>query len=115
MKCGTPVIGKIPRMVPEWMGTIDQNGTLNLNDNGIWTANLNSIPDIIATMVGLYLEDALPENITEGMKEYETKYTTEEFVKTLTDVYERTFANRIVELETTYTQLSEKELTEETK
>jgi glycosyltransferase involved in cell wall biosynthesis len=115
MKCGTPVIGKIPRMVPEWMGTIDQNGTLNLNDNGIWTANLNSIPDIIATMVGLYLEDALPENITEGMKEYETKYTTEEFVKTLTDVYERTFTNRIVELETTYTQLSEKELTEETK
>ena len=115
MKCGTPVIGKIPRMVPEWMGTIDKNGTLNLNDNGIWTANLNSIPDIIATMVGLYLEDALPENITEGMKEYETKYTTEEFVKTLTDVYERTFANRIVELETTYTQLSEKELTEETK
>jgi hypothetical protein len=115
MKCGTPVIGKIPRMVPEWMGTIDKNGTLNLNDNGIWTANLNSIPDIIATMVGLYLEDALPENITEGMKEYETKYTTEEFVKTLTDVYERTFTNRIVELETTYTQLSEKELTEETK
>lgn len=115
MKCGTPVIGKIPRMVPEWMGTVDQNGTLNLNDNGIWTANLNSIPDIIATMVGLYLEDALPENITEGMKEYETKYTTDEFEKTLTDVYERTFAKRIVELETTYNQLKEKELAEETK
>lgn len=115
MKCGTPVIGKIPRMVPEWMGTIDQNGTLNLNDNGIWTANLNSIPDIIATMVGLYLEDSLPENIIEGMKEYETKYTTEEFESKLTEVYEKTFEQRIKELETTYDKLKEKELSEETK
>lgn len=115
MKCGTPVIGKIPRMVPEWMGTIDQNGTLNLNDNGIWTANLNAIPDIIATMVGLYLEDALPENILTGMKEYETKYTTEEFETTLKEVYERTFSNRVLELEGLYEQVKEKELVEATK
>ena len=67
MKSNTPVIGKIPRMVPEWMGTVDENGNLNLNDNGIWTANLNSIPDVVATMVGLYLEDALPENILNGI------------------------------------------------
>ena len=115
MKCGTPVIGKIPRMVPEWMGTIDQNGTLNLNDNGIWTSNLNAIPDIIATMVGLYLEDALPENIVTGMKEYETRYTTEEFETTLKEVYERTFTNRVLELEGLYQQVKEKELAEATK
>lgn len=109
MKSNTPVIGKIPRMVPEWMGTVDQNGNLNLNDNGIWTPNMNAIPDIIATMVGLYLEDALPQNIMDGMTEWENKYTEEESNKVLTEVYDGIFKRRIVELETTYNQLQEKE------
>lgn len=109
----TPVIGKIPRMVPEWMGTIDQNGNLNLNDNGIWTPNLNSIPDIIATMVGLYLEDSMPENILNEMSQWETKYSTEESDKILTEVYKGIFDRRIVELQHTYDQIQQKELTED--
>jgi hypothetical protein len=109
MRCNTPVIGKIPRMVPEWMGTVDENGNLNLNDNGIWTANLNSIPDVIATMVGLYLEDALPENILNGMKEYQDKYSVETSEKVLLEVYERLFGKRIVELQSTIEQLEKQE------
>ena len=109
----TPVIGKIPRMVPEWMGIIDQNGNLNLNDNGIWTPNLNSIPDIIATMVGLYLEDSIPENILNEMSQWETKYSTEESDKILTEVYKGIFDRRIVELQHTYDQIQQKELTED--
>lgn len=109
MRTKTPVIGKIPRMVPEWMGSIDESGNLNLNDNGIWTPNLNSIPDIIATMVGLYLEDAIPENILNGMVEWETKYSTEESDKILSEVYKGIFDRRIVELQHTYDQLKQKE------
>jgi hypothetical protein len=109
MKTNTPVIGKIPRMIPEWMGSLDQNGNLNLNDNGIWTPNLNAIPDIIATMVGLYLEDALPENILNGMSEWENKYTTEESDKVLSEVYKNIFDRRIVELNHTYEQLKQRE------
>ena len=111
IKVNTPVIGKIPRMVPEWMGTVDENGNLNLNDNGIWTANLNSIPDIIATMVGLYLEDALPKNIIDGMVEWKNKYSTEESDKILSEVYSNIFNRRIVELEVSYQQLNKKEET----
>ena len=109
IKTKTPVIGKIPRMVPEWMGSIDQNGNLNLNDNCIWTPNLNSIPDIIATMVGLYLEDSIPENILNNMTEWETKYSTEEADKILTEVYKGIFDRRIVELQHTYDQIQQKE------
>ena len=112
MKVKTPVIGKIPRMVPEWMGTLDENGNLNLNDNGIWTANLNALPDIIATMVGLYLEDALPQNIMTGMVEWENKYSEEESNTILTEVYDKIFKRRIVELESSYQQLLEKEQSE---
>jgi hypothetical protein len=82
MKCNTPVIGKIPRMVPEWMGTVDENGNLNLNDNGIWTANLNSIPDVVAVE------------------------TSEEI---LNEVYSKLFTNRTVELQTMVTKLQEQE------
>jgi hypothetical protein len=97
-------------MIPEWMGSIDQNGNLNLNDNGIWTPNMNAIPDIIATMVGLYLEDALPQNIMEGMSEWENKYVEEESNEILSEVYDGIFKRRVVELESTYNQLQEKEL-----
>lgn len=100
IKCDTPVIGKIPRMVPEWMGTIDENGNLQLNDNGIWTANLNAIPDIIATMVGLFLEDSIPTNIKDTMIEYKSKYTPDEMKKELKESYSRIFGRRIVELKT---------------
>jgi hypothetical protein len=111
MRTKTPVIGKIPRMVPEWMGSVDQKGNLNLNDNGIWTPNLNSIPDIIATMVGLYLEDAIPQNILNGMSEWENKYSTEESDKILSEVYKNIFDRRIVELQHTYDQIRQKEET----
>ena len=100
MKSNTPVIGKIPRMVPEWMGKLDKNGNLNLNDNGVWTANLNSIPDLIATMVGLYIEDSIPKNLTEKMDEMQLQYSEEESKSILTDVYEGIFDRRLNELNT---------------
>ena len=108
MKCNTPVVGKIPRLVPEWMGKVDENGNLKLNDNGVWTANLNAIPDIIATMVGLYLEDALPQNILDGMKEYKNQYNEKETVIAIKESYNRIFARRIVELQHLVKQQMEK-------
>ena len=100
MKCNTPVIGKIPRMVPEWMGKLDKNGNLNLKDNGVWTTNLNALPDIIATMVGLYLEDSLPENIVKNMGEYKTQYTQTQLVSNIESSYSNIFSRRLVELHT---------------
>ena len=98
MKCNTPVIGKIPRMVPEWMGELDKNGNLNLKDNGVWTTNLNALPDIIATMVGLYLEDSLPENIVKNMEEYKNQYTQTQLVSNIEGAYSNIFSRRVVEL-----------------
>jgi len=98
MKCNTPIIGKIPRMVPEWMGTLDEKGNLNLKDNGVWTTNINALPDIIATMVGLFLEDSLPENIIKNMEEYKNQYTQTELVTNIKNAYNNIFSRRIVEL-----------------
>lgn len=98
MKSETPVIGKIPRMIPEWMGETDENGGLKLIDNGVWVTNLNAIPDMVATMVGLYLEDALPENVLNTMKEYENKYSEENTKQHIKEVYTRIIGRRLTEL-----------------
>tara|TARA_B100000963_G_scaffold295239_1_gene266097 strand:- start:238 stop:963 length:726 start_codon:yes stop_codon:yes gene_type:complete len=98
IKSKTPVIGKIPRMIPEWMGETDENGSLKLIDNGVWVTNLNAIPDMISTMVGLYLEDALPQNVLSKMEEYENKYSEEETRQHIKEVYNRIFSRRLTEL-----------------
>jgi len=98
IKCNTPVLGKIPRMVPEYMGEITENGDLSLYNNGIWTYNINSIPDVVATMVNLYLEDNMPENILNGMEEYKDKYTIEEMTNSIKEVYGNIFDERIKQL-----------------
>jgi hypothetical protein len=100
MKTNTPVIGKIPRMVPEWMGELEENGNLKLNDNGVWTSNLNAIPDLVATMVGLYMEDSIPTNILESMENWKNKYTEEELETNVNTVYTNLFNKRVVELNT---------------
>jgi len=111
MKTNTPVVGKIPRMVPEWMGYTDENGNTQLNENGVWTSNLNALPDIVATMVGLYLEGGIPQNLTNGMEETATKYTTEELRNNVETTYTNILNQRQVELETLLTRLEKTEST----
>jgi len=111
MKSNTPVVGKTPRMIPEWMGQTDENGTLQLKDNGVWTNNINSIPDIVATMVGLYLEGGIPQNITSGMEETASNYTMENLRKNVETTYTTIISQRQVELETLLTRAEEVETT----
>ena len=50
-------------------------------------------------MVGLYLEDALPPNLTNGMEEYKDKYTPENTIQSIKEIYSKIFAQRIIELQ----------------
>lgn len=67
MKCGVPVIGKVPNMVPEWI----------TDKNGMWTNNINNIVDILGNYVQAWLEDLEPQEIYEEMDKTYTKYTEE--------------------------------------
>jgi len=108
MKTNTPVVGKIPRMIPEWMGHTDENGNTQLNENGVWTSNLNALPDIVATMVGLYLEGGIPQNLTNSMEETAAKYTMEGLRKNVETTYTNIINQRQIELETLLTKAEEK-------
>jgi hypothetical protein len=67
MKCGVPVIGKVPNLVPEWI----------TDKNGMWTNNFNTIVDILGNYVQAWLEDLEPQEIYTEMDETVTKYTEE--------------------------------------
>jgi hypothetical protein len=64
MITGTPVIGKVPNLKPEWMN----------EENGIWTYQFNEIVDIIANYTQNWLEDNISDELYEKMYETGMKY-----------------------------------------
>lgn len=78
MKCGVPVIGKVPNLQPDWM----------TDDNGLWTIDFNGMVDVIATIMKHWLEDTLPTDIYEHMEKTSKEYTKERFNKELSKSFE---------------------------
>jgi hypothetical protein len=97
IECNTPVIGKIPNMVPEWMETIDESGTSVIKNNGIWTNTTLNIPELIATYLKVWLEDSVPSDLLESIKNSQGNYTEEKQKESITNVYAKLIENRINE------------------
>lgn len=94
MACGTPVLGVIPKMIPEWM--LDAEG--KLNDNGIWTDNEMNVPDLIAQYFDYWLEDSVPDFLSHNsISEVSKKYSPEKQKESLHNVYSDMINNRIEE------------------
>lgn len=64
MISGTPVIGKVPAMKPEWME----------ESNGLWTYQFNEIVDLISNFTQNWLEDNINEDLYKNMYETAIKY-----------------------------------------
>lgn len=69
MKCNVPVVGKIPTTEPDW-----------LNENGMWTYDINKLSEILGTFVlawieGVELEDEVLSKMKETLLPYETEIT----------------------------------------
>jgi glycosyltransferase involved in cell wall biosynthesis len=104
MKCGVPVIGRVPHMIPEWMEESgDQGQEKMLKENGIWTYDTLRLPDLIATFIRLWLEDNIPTDVYEKMKDTPSKYTMESMNSLVLDYYKRQVNARIAELSTSIT------------
>lgn len=99
MQSGTPVIGKIPNMIPEWMEDVlldkdgkpvlDENGntTKVIKNNGVWTNTTLNIPELIGTFMKVWFEDSVPQDILKSMEETNGKYSTENQKKAIEEVY----------------------------
>ena len=113
IECNTPVIGKIPNMIPEWMESVDAEGNVTIKQNGVWTNTTLNIPELIATYLKVWLEDSVPSDLTEGINESKGLYTSEKQIEVATNVYSTLRDNRISELKITLETLenAQKEIT----
>ena len=98
IECETPVIGKIPNMLPEWLESKDENGNVVVRNNGIWTNTTLNIPELIATYMKVWLEDEIPQDLINGMKESQGQYTPEKQKEAISLVYSGLLENRVAEL-----------------
>lgn len=81
MKVGTPVLGKIPNIKPEWMN----------ENNGIWVNNTLDMVDVLAEFIQNWLEDNISEKLYESGYETAEKFSNKE-----------SFENNVVTLFTDY-------------
>lgn len=87
IECDTPVIAKIPNMVPEWMEELDSDGQSVLKYNGLWTNSSVNIPELISTYMKVWLEDSVPQELLDGMSEIKGVYSEQNQVKKIEEVY----------------------------
>lgn len=96
IKSGNIVIGKIPELIPEWM--LSENKT-QLLDNGIWFNDINSVHKIIADVIRTWINDDIPSEITDAMKETAKKYSFDEYKVNLDNLINSYINERVKEFE----------------
>lgn len=100
IQCETPVIGKIPSLIPAWMETEDSTQEqIKLKDNGVWTNNELAIPSLISEFMRVWLEDNVPQTLTDGIEAAKGEFTDEKNVANITKVYGQLVADRRSEFE----------------
>lgn len=102
MKCGVPVVGVIPSMIPEWMyKTVDtENGErLVIADNGFWVSSKLDILNTLRQLLDMWLSQTLDEQIYNEMNSYYEKYSKENNLSQVLEVFKNIKDNRIQYLE----------------
>jgi len=104
------IIGKIPNLVPEWMEEIsDESGVPTIKNNGIWTNTTLNIPELIATYLKVWLEDAVPAELTQAIEDSKGQYTPEKQLEAISQVYNGLVSNRITELNNMLSSIKQQE------
>lgn len=95
MRCGNIVMGKLPENTQEWM--VDEND--ELRDNVIWFDNMSDAPDILADIIGSWMQDEIPQVIYDEMEKTNAMYTKNEWDANVESLADKIVENRIIELE----------------
>lgn len=100
MKCGVPVIGKIPKNEPDW-----------LDENGMWTYDENKITEILGNYVMAWIEGVeLTDEVKQKMKDTLLPYEKEITEKNITVIFESFKTNRITVIEKALEKLNNEEI-----
>jgi len=101
MVSGTPIIGKVPNLKPEWMN----------ENNGIWIQNFNEIVDVVANFTQNWLEDNINDGLYTNMTNTGNESQNyENYKNNVVNLFEQYFETR---KEIFTTQLEKIKITEE--
>lgn len=101
MKCGVPVIGKIPKTEPDWIG-----------ENGMWTYDESKITEILGKYVMAWLEGVeLTDEVREKMRDTLLPYNTDITKKNIITIFDSFKNSRITTIEKALEKLNKEEVT----
>jgi glycosyltransferase involved in cell wall biosynthesis len=101
MKCGVPVVGKIPNIEPEW-----------LDENGMWTYDINKLVEILATYVLAWVEGVeLSDEVKEKMKDTLLPYSLDITKNNVLSIFKSLINKRVESIENALNKLKEEETT----
>jgi hypothetical protein len=76
---------------------LDEKG--ELKSNGLWTDDINTIPDILASVVNEWIEDNISPILYDEMSKTDQKYTLDEWNNNIENMITDIFDKRISEFE----------------
>ena len=100
MKCGVPVIGKVPSLFPHWMN----------EDNGLWLGEETKLCDFTADFIQNWLEDNIKPELYDKMDETVSTLISKEDFETNINNF---FSDYITSRETSFVEQLNKLKTEE--
>jgi glycosyltransferase involved in cell wall biosynthesis len=99
MKCGVPVVGKIPNTEPDW-----------LSENGMWTYDEGNLVELLGTYILAWVEGIeLTQEVKDKMKETLLPYNKEITQNTTLSIFNSLRNKRIETLEITLEKLNQEE------
>ena len=99
MKCGVPVVGKIPKTEPDW-----------LSENGMWTYDENKIVELLGTYIlawveGIELTDEVKQKMKDTLLPYDDKITKNNILS----IFQSIKNKRVESIETALEKLKQEE------
>lgn len=102
MKCGVPVVGKIPKTEPDW-----------LSENGMWTYDESKLVEILSTYVLAFIDGIeLKPEVIDKMKETLVPYDSLTTKNVIVSTFNSLNKIKVSQLNKLINKLTEKEVTE---
>jgi len=99
MKCGVPVVGKIPKTEPDW-----------LSENGMWTYDENKLVELLGTYILAWIEGIeLTEEVKQKMKDTLLPYDSEITKGNILSIFQSLKNKRVESIESALEKLKQEE------
>jgi glycosyltransferase involved in cell wall biosynthesis len=95
LECGVPVIGVIPKILPEWLYDKNENGEITIKEHGVWVSNNYDLPDAMAEYMKAWLEDGITDSVYETIDNNTNQYTMEKNKKQTIEVFDSIISNKL--------------------